>query len=106
MLHFIVLELHGIRMPDETAKLHTELREMGECYAFQKLAWFVESELTNDEICKKLARHLKVNDRMMVTRIYRDWASANVPQEEADWLSARNFAGKNDHILAQQFPRV
>lgn len=107
MVHFIALELNGIRMPDETAKLGNAVRAMGDCYAYQKTAWLVESERSNDEICKLLQPMLRATDRVLVMRIHRDWVSANMPQEEVDWLSARNFHGANDHLQAAPaaFPR-
>ena len=107
MVHYIALELVGIRMPDETAKIGTAIRALGDCYAFQKTAWLVETERSNDDICKQLQPMLRAADRVLVMRIHRDWVSANMPQEEVDWLSARNFNGANDHLHAAPvaFPR-
>ena len=45
MVHYIALELPGLRLPDETAKLESAIKSMGDAYQFQKHAWIVEAEL-------------------------------------------------------------
>ena len=100
MVHLIAFELVGIRMPDETQKLELAIREIGEAFAFAKTTWIVESEDDNRQISERLQRYLRPNDRLLVTRVYKDWIGANLRQEEADWLSSRNYAGANDHLSA------
>ncbi len=99
MVHLITFELVGLRLPTETAKLEATIREMGDAYQFQKTTWLVECELTNTQISEKLVLVLRPNDRMLVTRIHKDWVMANAPQPEIDWLSSRNFSGVGDPPL-------
>lgn len=99
MVHCITFELVGIRLPTETAKLEATIKEMGDAYQFQKNTWLVECELTNTQISEKLVAVMRPNDRMLVSRIYKDWVMANAPQAEIDWLSGRNFAGVGDPPL-------
>jgi len=56
VVHYIALELPGIRLPDETARLQIAIKEMGDAYQFQKFAWIVETELNNTQISEKLVR--------------------------------------------------
>ena len=99
MVHCITFELVGIRLPTETAKLESTIKELGDAYQFQKTTWFVECELTNTQISEKLVTVMRPTDRMLVTRIHKDWVMANAPQAEIDWLSGRNFAGVGDPPL-------
>jgi hypothetical protein len=99
LVHCITFELVGIRLPTETAKLESTIKELGDAYQFQKSTWFVECELTNTQISEKLVAVMRPNDRMLVTRIHKDWVMANAPQQEIDWLSGRNFAGIGDPPL-------
>jgi hypothetical protein len=97
MVHLIAFELVGVRMPDEIKRLETAIKELGSSYAFHRTAWLLECELSNQAICERLAGLLRPTDRLMVTRIHRDWVASNIPQAEADWLSSRNFASAHDH---------
>ena len=99
MVHYIAYELVGIRLPDETAKLETAIKTLGDAYQFQKHAWFVEAELNNTEISERLVAVLRPNDKLMVMRIHKDWVAANIPQPELDWLSGRNYSGVGDPPL-------
>ena len=99
MVHYITFELNGIRMPDETAKIEAVIRAIGPAYAFTKTAWFVESELENKEISERLAVLLRAKDRLVVTRVHKDWISANLTPEETEWLGSRNFSGATDPPL-------
>lgn len=99
MVHCITFELVGIRLPTETAKLEMTIKEMGDAYQFSKFTWLVECELTNAQVSEKIAGFIRPNDRMLVTRIHKDWVMANAPQPEIDWLSGRNFAGVGDPPL-------
>ena len=106
MVHLITYELVGLHLPEETTRLEGAIKAFGECYAFHKTAWFVETELSNKEVCERIAGLLRPRDRVVVTRIHRDWVAANVPQPEIDWLSSRNFHSANDpQGVAVQFPR-
>lgn len=96
MVHYIALELPGLRLPDETMKLTTALKSMGDAYQFQKQAWIVETELTNTEISERLVAVLRPTDKLLVMRIHKDWVAANVPQAEVDWMSGRNYSGVGD----------
>jgi hypothetical protein len=100
VVHYIALEMAGIRLPDETGKLVNAIKEMGDAYQFQKQAWIVETELTNTEISEKLVTVLRPNDRLLVMRVHKDWIAANLPQAELDWLSARNYSAVGDPPLA------
>jgi hypothetical protein len=102
MVHLIAFELNGARLPAERAVLETALRTLGPAYAFHPTAWVVESELSNRAICERLTPLLRRNDRIIATRIDRDWVAANVPDEETDWLSRCNFASASDPTV----PRV
>ena len=99
MVHYIALELPGLRLPDETGKLQNAIKELGDAYQFQKHAWIVESELTNTQISEKVVAVLRPTDKLLVMRIHKDWVAANVPQAELDWLSGRNYAGVGDPPL-------
>jgi hypothetical protein len=99
VVHYIAFELVGIRLPDETAKLETAIKALGDAYQFQKHAWLVESELSNTQISERLVAVLRPKDRLLCMRIYKDWVAANVPQEELDWLSGRNYSGVGDPPL-------
>jgi hypothetical protein len=99
VVHYIALELHGIRLPDETARLQIAIKEMGDAYQFQKFAWIVETELSNTQISEKLVTVLRPTDKLLVMRIHKDWVAANVPQPELDWLSGRNYSGVGDPPL-------
>jgi hypothetical protein len=106
LVHLIMYELAGIRMPDEIVKLESAIKELGESYALAKATWIVETELSNQMISERLAPRLRPKDRIFVSRIYRDWVAANLPPEEVDWLSARNFASpSDDRGIAPQFRR-
>ena len=80
VVHYIALELPGLRLPDETAKLQIAIKEMGDAYQFQKFAWIVETELNNTQISEKLVAVLRPTDKLLVMRIHKDWVAANVPQ--------------------------
>jgi hypothetical protein len=99
VVHYIALELPGIRLPDETGKLQNAINEMGDAYQFQKFAWIVETELSNTQISEKLVAVLRPTDKLLVMRIHKDWVAANVPQAELDWLSGRNYSGVGDPPL-------
>ncbi len=99
MVHYITFELIGIRMPDETARIESTIRAIGPAYAFTKNAWFVESELENKEISERVAATLRAKDRLVVTRVHKDWISANLTPEETEWLGSRNFTGVSDPPL-------
>jgi hypothetical protein len=99
VVHYIALELPGLRLPDETAKLQIAIKEMGDAYQFQKFAWIVETELNNTQISEKLVAVLRPTDKLLVMRIHKDWVAANVPQPELDWLSGRNYSGVGDPPL-------
>lgn len=106
MVHLVTYALVGVRMPDEVMRLEGAIKAIGECYAFHKTAWFVDTELSNKEVCERIAGLLRPSDRIVVTRIHRDWVAANVPQNEIDWLASRNFHSAADQSgSAVQFPR-
>jgi uncharacterized protein YbjT (DUF2867 family) len=96
VVHYIAYELNGIRLPDETARLEETIKALGSAYAFARNAWFVESELENREISAKIAPLLRQKDRLIVTRVYKDWVAANLSPEETEWLGSRNFTGITD----------
>ena len=96
MVHLIAFELNGARLPAERALLETALKTLGPAYAFNSSAWVVESELSNREICQRLTPLLRRHDRLLATRIDRDWVAANVPDAESDWLARCNFASATD----------
>jgi hypothetical protein len=104
MVHLIAFELNGARLPAERTLLETALKMLGPAYAFHPTAWVVESELSNREICRRLMPLMRRHDRLIVTRIDRDWVAANVPDAESDWLSRCNFASASDREPA--VPRV
>ena len=58
MVHLIMYELAGIRMPDEILKLEAGIKELGESYLLSKSTWIVETELTNQMISERLAPFL------------------------------------------------
>jgi hypothetical protein len=99
VVHYIALELPGIRLPDETAKLEAAIKSFGDAYQFQKFAWIVEAEVSNTEISERLVKVLRATDKLLVMRIHKDWVAANVPQPELDWLSGRNYSGVGDPPL-------
>jgi hypothetical protein len=99
VVHCITFELVGLRLPTETAKLEDAIRGLGEAYQFQKTTWFVESELSNTEISQRIVTAMRPNDRLLVTRIHKDWVMANAPQAELDWLGGRNYSGVGDPPL-------
>jgi len=99
VVHYIALELPGLRLPNETASLQTAIKSMGDAYQFQKHAWIVESELSNTQISERLVAVLRPTDKLLVMRIHKDWVAANVPQAELDWLSGRNYTGVGDPPL-------
>ena len=99
VVHYIALELPGLRLPDETAKLESAIKTLGDAYQFQKFAWIVESELSNTAISEKLVAVLRPTDKLLVMRVHKDWVAANVPQVELDWLSGRNYSGVGDPPL-------
>ena len=106
MVHLIAYELVGVRLPDETARLEAAIKSLGEAYAFHKTAWLVETEVSNKDVCEKLAALLRPRDRIIVTRIHRDWVTANVPEAETEWLATRNFHAADDRLgAATPFPR-
>jgi len=108
VVHLITYELSGVRLPDEVSRIEAAIKALGgECYAFHKSAWFVETELSNKDVCEKLAVHLRPRDRLVVTRVHRDWVAANVPAAETEWLEQRNFHSVNDQVgTATPFPRA
>ena len=93
MVHYIALELPGLRLPSETGKLEAAIKELGDAYQFQKFAWIVESELTNTEISQRIVTALRPTDKLLVLRIHKDWVAANIPEPELDWLGGRNYSG-------------
>lgn len=100
VVHYIALEMPGIRLPDETARLEAAIKALGDAYHFQKFAWIVESELSNAQVSEKLVAVLRPTDKLLVMRISKDWIAANLPQAELDWLSARNYTAVGDPPLA------
>ena len=96
MVHLIAFELKGARLPAERASLETALKTLGPAYAFTASAWVVECELSNRAICERLTPLLRPHDRLIATRIDRDWVAANVPDAESDWLASCNFASATD----------
>jgi hypothetical protein len=99
LVHYIALELPGLRLPNETAKLEEAIKTLGDAYQFQKFAWIVESEKTNTEISELLVTVLRPTDKLLVMRILKDWTAANVAQNELDWMSARNYSAVGDPPL-------
>jgi len=107
MVHLIAFELVGARLPGERAGLESAIRGLGPAYAFDRTAWIVESELSNGAICERLVPLLRRDDRIIATRIDRDWVAANIPQAEVDWLSRCNFASVNDRDpIAPRVPTI
>ena len=104
MVHLVAFEFVGPRLPAERSHVENALRALGPCYAFQPSVWVVESELSNRAICERLVPLIKPHDRVVATRIHRDWVAINVPQQEVDWLSACNFTAAHDRDPA--VPRV
>jgi hypothetical protein len=99
VVHYIALELPGLRLPSETGKLEAAIKELGDAYQFQKFAWIVESELTNTEISQRIVTALRPTDKLLVLRIHKDWVAANIPEPELDWLGGRNYSGVGDPPL-------
>ncbi len=99
LVHFITYELVGLRMPDETARIEAAIKALGPSYAFTKTSWFVECELENREISERLAVLLRAKDRMVVTRVHKDWVAANLSDDETEWLGSRNYTGISDPPL-------
>jgi hypothetical protein len=104
VVHLLTYELVGVRMPDEVTRIEEAIKAMGECFAFHKAAWFIDTELSNKEVCAKIVALLKSRDRIVVTRIHRDWVAANLPQAETDWLSSRNFHSASDPSAVPTLP--
>ncbi len=102
VVHYIALELPGLRLPDETARLQSAIKEMGDAYQFQKFAWIVETELSNTQVSEKLVAVLRPTDKLLVMRIHKDWIAANLPQAELDWMSGRNYSAVGDPPMGVQ----
>lgn len=100
MVHYIALELPGLRLPNETAALENAIKDLGDAYHFQKFAWIVESELSNQQISEKISAALRPTDKLLVMRIHKDWVAANLPQAELDWMGGRNYSGVGDPPMA------
>jgi hypothetical protein len=86
-------------MPDETARIEAAIKALGPAYAFMKTSWIVESELENKQISERLQPLFRASDRLLVTRIHKDWIAANLTAEETEWLGSRNFTGITDPPL-------
>ena len=99
MVHYITYELAGIRLPDETGKIEDTIKSFGHAYAFMKNAWIVESEVDNKEISEKLLGLFRPKDRVLVTRIHKDWVMMNTTEEERAWIGQLNFASVADPPL-------
>lgn len=96
MVHLVTYEFVGPRLPGKATRVEEAIKALGPCYAFHKTAWFVESELNNREISERLVPLMRPHDRLIATRIHRDWIGANIAGAEADWLGACNFASAGD----------
>jgi hypothetical protein len=99
VVHCITIELNGIRLPDETARIEESIKALGPAYMFTKGVWFVESERSNHEISATVAATLRAKDRLIVSRVNKDWVSANVTDQENEWLGSRNFTAVGDPPL-------
>lgn len=83
-------------MPNESMRIEQAIKEMGPSFAFSAGTWIVETELSNREVCERLQPFVRPTDRVIATRIYRDWVAANIPEVERDWLGSRNFTAVED----------
>ena len=96
MVHLITFELEGPRMPGERHRMEQAIKALGPSFAFAPATWIVESEMDNRDICERLRPFIRPTDRIVSTRIYRDWVAANIPEVEREWLGSRNFTAIED----------
>lgn len=99
MVHYITYEHVGARVPSEVARIEEAIRSLGDAFQFMKNCWIVESEADNTQIAEKLRFVLRHTDRLLVTRIHKDWVASNIPENESEWLSVRNYSAVEDPPL-------
>jgi hypothetical protein len=101
VVHLIAYELKGYRQPYEYRRIAEEIKCISSIWChLPESKWFVETDLSTELVSKRLAPLTQIGDTIFVTRIYRDWASYSLTQEQIDWLRARNYSSIWENLQA------
>jgi hypothetical protein len=94
MVHLISYELKGrYRHPFEYERLANEIKSISGVWChLPESKWLIETEISTREVAERLAPLTQLGDPLFVTRIYRDWSSYSLTQEQIEWLNGRNYS--------------
>jgi hypothetical protein len=91
MMFLILLELND-RPASDYPDLERAIKAVGNWSNRVRGQWIVESRFSASQIRDLLKPHLVPGkDRLLVTRITRNWAGTNMGDGFQEWMNRRNF---------------
>jgi hypothetical protein len=92
-------ELHGRRPRSDYDQLARVIKGISGVWChLPESKWLIETELSTQTVAERLAPLTCVGDQIFVTRIYSDWYSYSLSEEQLNWLRARNFGSVADAV--------
>lgn len=78
------------------------VKDYGKWMRVHESEWFIETSQTSAQVHANLWQHTGPNDRLIVTRIHRDWVVSGLSTAQIQWLQQRNYTSLAE-ILAGLF---
>lgn len=104
MVHLVSYELqqaYGIRRPAfQYHRIAEEIRSIGPWCHIPESKWLVETQLTTQQVADQIAPLTAQGDTIFVTRIYKDWYSYGLTDDQLSWMRSRNYSSFFETLLA------
>lgn len=104
MVHLVSYELRatfGVGRPVfEYRQIAEAIKSIGPWCHIPESKWLIETELSTQQVAERIAPLTAVGDTIFVTRIYKDWYSYGLTDEQLNWMRARNYSSFFEMLLS------
>lgn len=100
MVHLISYELKGYRTRSEYDRIANAIKAISGTWChIPESKWLVETELTTAQVADRIAPLTVVGDTIFVVRVYRDFYSYSLSDEQLSWLRGRSYGSVAETVL-------
>lgn len=87
-VYAVTYDLH--KPTKDYEKLIEQLKLIQPCIHPFESFWIIDSNKKTNEIRDQLENYIDNNDSILVIRMYKNWSSFNLSQNNVDWLKSDN----------------
>lgn len=97
MVFLVTYTLRGYRPANDYIRVENAIRAISGTHPhLGESRWFVETELSSQQIAERLAPLTYVGDRIFVDRVYGHGYAYSLTPAEIHWLRSRNYSSTWD----------